>query len=271
MTELRVVVTGAAGRMGRTLVREVATTRGVVLVGATERPGARELGQDAGRLAGIDPLGVKLVEDPLPLFAAADAVLDFTAPPASVVHAAFAAQARIVHVLGTTGFSESEDNAINAAARHATIIRSGNFSLGIALLADFVRRAAETLGPDFDIEVLEMHHRHKVDAPSGTALLLGQAAAKGRGLDFERARVAGRHGHTGARHADAIGFAVLRGGSVVGDHSVIFAADKERIVLSHVAEDRAIFARGALRAALWGRARKPGLFSMADVVADQRA
>jgi 4-hydroxy-tetrahydrodipicolinate reductase len=252
--------------MGRALTREIASAPGFVLVGASERKDAPELGQDAGALAGVSPLNIPLTDDPLPLFAKADAVLDFTAPKASVEHAAFAAQARIVHVLGTTGLSAEDDKAIAAAARHARIVRSGNFSLGVNLLAALAREAARALGADFDIEILEMHHRMKADAPSGTALLLGRAAAEGRGLSFEQARARPYDGETGPRKKDTIGFASLRGGTVAGDHAVIFAGEKERVVLTHIAEDRAIFARGALRAAAWAQDKKPGLYSMADVL-----
>lgn len=266
MTDLKLVVTGAAGRMGRALVREIAAAPGFTLVGASERKGAPELGQDAGVLAGLEPLGVALTDDPLPLFAKAQAALDFTAPQASVAHAGLAAQARIVHVLGTTGTSPEDDKAFAAAARHARIVRSGNFSLGVNLLAALTREAARALGSDFDIEILEMHHRMKVDAPSGTALLLGRAAAEGRKLDFEKARTHPYDGETGARKRDAIGFASLRGGTVAGDHAVVFAGEKERLILTHIAEDRAIFARGALRAAAWAQDKKPGLYAMADVL-----
>ena len=267
MSELRIVVAGAAGRMGRALVREVAGTPGCVLAGASERAGAAELGQDAGTLAGLAPLGITLSQDPLPLLAKADALIDFTQPAASLIHAGYAAQARIVHVLGTTGFAAEDERKLEAAARHATIVRSGNFSLGVNLLAMLTKKLAAALGPEFDVEILEMHHRHKVDAPSGTALLLGRAAAEGRGLDFEANALFAREGQTGPRQSGSIGFATLRGGSVVGEHSVIFAAEKERITLSHSAEDRAIFARGAVRAALWAHGKKPGLYTMSDVLA----
>ncbi len=263
---MKLVVVGAAGRMGQALIREIASSPGASLAAATERDGHAALGKDAGTLAGLDPLGVRVTSDALQAFANADGVLDFTAPAASVVHAGFAAQARIVHVVGTTGFSADDEVKLAAAARHATLIRSGNFSLGVNLLAALTRKVAATLGSDFDIEIMEMHHRHKVDAPSGTALLLGEAAAAGRGIDLKAHAVRSRDGHTGARPEGAIGFAALRGGSVVGEHSVIFAADKERLVLTHIAEDRTIFARGAVRAALWGQGKKPGLYSMADVL-----
>lgn len=267
MSEMGLVVVGAAGRMGRTLIRTIHETEGVRLVGAIERCGAPQLGQDAGELAGTGAIGVRVGDDPLTVFALADGVLDFTAPSASVAFAGYAAQARIVHVIGTTGFSAEEEAKIAAAARHATIVKSGNMSLGVNLLAVLVRQAARALDAvDFDIEVLEMHHRHKVDAPSGTALLLGQAAAEGRGIDLSGHAVRVRDGHTGPREEGSIGFATLRGGSVVGDHSVILAGPGERVTLSHQAEDRAIFARGAVKAALWAREKKPGLYSMLDVL-----
>lgn len=266
MHEMRLVVVGAAGRMGRTLSRIVAETPGARLTGAIERAGAAEIGRDAGELAGIGPNGVIVTDDPLPVFAAADGVLDFTSPQATVGFSELAAQARIVHVVGTTGLSPEDNDKIKAAARHAVVVKSGNMSLGVNLLAVLVREAARALDPDFDIEILEMHHRQKVDAPSGTALLLGRAAAEGRGLDLDRHSVRVRDGHTGPRHKGDIGFATLRGGSVVGEHTVMLSGEGERIELTHIATDRAIFARGAVKAALWGRDRKPGLYSMADVL-----
>lgn len=261
------VVVGAAGRMGRTLIRTICETQGVSLAGAIEQTGSAFLGQDAGELAGTGQLGIKISDDPLAAFAKADGVLDFTAPAATVEFAGYAAQARIVHVIGTTGCSADDEAKIAAAARHATIIKSGNMSVGVNLLAALVEQASKALGPDgFDIEVLEMHHRHKVDAPSGTALLLGEAAAQGRKIALSEHSVRVRDGHTGPRTEGTIGFATLRGGSVIGEHSVIFAGAGERIVLSHHAEDRSLFARGAVTAALWGHGRKPGLYSMRDVL-----
>jgi 4-hydroxy-tetrahydrodipicolinate reductase len=261
------VVVGAAGRMGRTLIRAVHETPGASLVGAVEREGSPFIGQDAGILAGVEPLDVTISDDPLPVFAKADGVLDFTVPSATTVFAGYAAQARIAHIIGTTGCSDADDAKIAAAARHATIVKSGNMSLGVNLLAALVEQAARALDAgDFDIEVLEMHHRHKVDAPSGTALLLGEAAARGRAVALSQNSVRVRDGHTGPREEGTIGFATLRGGTVVGDHSVILAGTGERIVLSHHAEDRALFARGAVKAALWAHGRKPGLYSMRDVL-----
>ena len=267
MGDMGLVVVGAGGRMGQTLIRTIHEMEGVKLAGAVERAGSPALGRDAGELAGLGPLGILITDDPLAAFAKADGVLDFTTPAASVEFAGYAAQARIVHVIGTTGFSAEDDAKIAAAARHATIVISGNMSLGVNLLATLVKQAAKALGADdFDIEVLEMHHRHKVDAPSGTALLLGRAAAEGREINLDDSSVRVRDGHTGPRETGSIGFATLRGGSVVGEHSVILAGTGERIVLSHQAEDRSIFARGAVKAALWARDKKPGAYSMLDVL-----
>jgi 4-hydroxy-tetrahydrodipicolinate reductase len=266
MSEMRLVVVGAAGRMGRAVIRAALAHPGVTVAAAVERPGSEAIGQDAGVLAGLPPIGVGVGNDALAAFLNADAVIDFTAPAASVAHAELAAQARIVHVVGTTGCSPADEAAFAAAARHARVVRSGNMSLGVNLVAGLVRRAAAALGEEFDIEIVEMHHRMKIDAPSGTALLFGEAAARGRGVDLAAVSQSARDGVTGPRRRGDIGFASLRGGTVVGDHSVIFAGDLERIELSHRAEDRSIFARGALKAALWALDKKPGLYSMADVL-----
>jgi 4-hydroxy-tetrahydrodipicolinate reductase len=269
MGDMRLIVAGAAGRMGRTLVNLIRVTDGVALVGALEAPQSAALGQDAGTLAGCGPLGVAIGGDALAAVVAADGIIDFTTPRSSLELAALAAQARIVHVIGTTGFSVDELRAIDAAARHAVIVKSGNMSLGANLLAKLVEQAARVLGSEYDIEILETHHRMKVDSPSGTALLLGEAAARGRGVTLDAVR--SRDEHTGPRETGAIGFASLRGGTVVGEHAVIFAGPGERLELTHKAEDRGIFARGALHAALWGRGRKPGFYSMADVLASDTA
>jgi len=262
---IRVVIAGAAGRMGRTLVRMIAESGDLTLAGALAEKGHPDLGADAGTLAGVKTLGVPLSDDALPLLASAQAVVDFTTPAATRALAALAAQARITHVIGTTGLSPEDEATIHAAARHAVIVKSGNMSLGVNLLAALVKKAARAL-PGFDVEIVEMHHRLKVDAPSGTALLLGQAAAEGRNITLNDKSVRSRDGHTGARKDGDIGFAALRGGTVIGDHDVILAGPKERIVLRHVAEDRDIFASGALTAARWGQGKKPGLYSMADVL-----
>jgi 4-hydroxy-tetrahydrodipicolinate reductase len=266
MSEMRLVVTGSAGRMGRMLVAAIAGTAGVRLAGALEREGSPALGQDAGVLAGVAAAGVSVTSDALEAFVTADAVIDFSSPSATVAFADLAAQARIAHVIGTTGLGEDDLARIGRAAWHAPIVRSGNMSLGVNLLAGLVQRVARTLGSEFDVEILEMHHRMKVDAPSGTALLLGEAAAAGRDVALDTRAVRVRDGHTGPRAAGDIGFATLRGGSVVGDHTVVFAGAGERLELTHRAEDRSIFATGAVKAALWARGRKPGLYSMADVL-----
>jgi 4-hydroxy-tetrahydrodipicolinate reductase len=266
MDKMKIAVTGAAGRMGRELVRTVHGRQDCVVAGAIEQEGSIALGQDVGLLAGLGKLGVAISDDPLEVFAKVDAVLDFTVPKATVEFAGLAANARIVHVLGTTGLSADDYAKVKAAARHATIVTAGNMSLGVNLLTAITKKVAEALDPDFDIEIVEMHHRHKVDAPSGTALMLGRAAAEGRGVDLDKVSARGRDGHTGERRRGDIGFASLRGGSVVGEHSVIFAADGEIVEITHRAFDRGIFARGAVKAALWGRGKGPGLYSMMDVL-----
>lgn len=266
MSEIRIAVTGAAGRMGRELVRVISQTPGCIISGGTVSPGSPHIGADIGVLTGLPALGVTITADPLEVVAKSDAIIDFTRPAATVEMAGLAANARIVHVIGTTGLSESDEAAIKAAARHATVIKAGNMSLGVNLLTAITRRIAEALDADFDIEIVEMHHRQKVDAPSGTALMLGTAAAEGRGIDLKAHSVKSRDGHTGPRRRGDIGFATLRGGTVVGDHTVVFAGEGERIEITHRAADRSIFARGAVKAALWGRDKGPGLFNMSDVL-----
>jgi 4-hydroxy-tetrahydrodipicolinate reductase len=266
MSEMRLIVAGAGGRMGRALTRVIAETPGAVLTGALEAPGSELLGKDAGVLAGLPPNGVLLSADLWSLSANADGILDFTMPAATIANVAIAAERRLVHVIGTTGLSSSDDAVIKSVTSRATVVKSGNMSLGVNLLAALVKRVAQSLDEGFDIEILEMHHRAKIDAPSGTALLLGEAAAEGRKTALDEHSARGRDGHTGARRSGDIGFASLRGGTVTGDHSVIFAGPYERIELSHRAEDRMIFAHGALKAAMWAHGKKPGLYSMADVL-----
>ena len=263
---LTIAVTGVSGRMGQMLVAAIAEREDAVLAGATERAGHPWVGRDLGEAMGGQPNGITVSDDPLPVFAGIRAVLDFTAPEATVIHADVAAQARLVHVIGTTGFRDEDLLRLSAAARHATVIRAGNMSLGVNLLTVLTAKVAEALDPDFDIEIVEMHHNHKVDAPSGTALMLGEAAAEGRGVELRDTADRGRDGHTGARKRGDIGFAALRGGDVVGEHDVIFAAAGERVILRHIATDRMIFARGAVKAALWGQSRKPGEYTMLDVL-----
>ena len=261
-----IVVAGASGRMGQMLIRTILASDKARLVGCVDRAGAPWIGRDVGEAMGGAPLGVVVTDDPLEAFARAQAVIDFTTPAATVQFAALAAQARAVHVIGTTGLEPEHLRAIALAAHHAVIVRAGNMSLGVNLLVRLTRLVAEALDADWDIEVVEAHHRMKVDAPSGTALMLGEAAAEGRGVALDAVRDAGRNGITGARLRGAIGFAAVRGGDIVGEHDVIFAGEGERIVLRHVATDRAVFARGALRAALWGQSQKPGEYDMFDVL-----
>jgi 4-hydroxy-tetrahydrodipicolinate reductase len=266
MSDMRLIVAGAGGRMGRTLIHAIAASKGVTLAAAVEAGGSAVIGRDAGELAGLGKNGVTVASEIEPLLAGADGLLDFTVPAATVAFAEHAGRAGMVHVIGTTGLSGENENLIAQAAKRAVIVKSGNMSMGVNLLAALVERVAQTLDEEFDVEILEMHHNKKVDAPSGTALMLGRAAAQGRGIDLAQHCVRARDGHTGIRCPGDIGFAALRGGSVVGDHTVIFAGPAERIELAHKAEDRMIFARGAIRAALWARGQKPGLYSMAHVL-----
>ena len=266
MADMRLIVAGAGGRMGRALVRVISETPGAVVTGALEAPGSDLLGKDAGVLAGLPANDVKLSADLWELSANADGIVDFTIPAASIANVAIAAQRGLVHVVGTTGLSASDMAVIKSVTSRATVVQSGNMSLGVNLLAALVKRVAQSLDENFDIEILEMHHKAKIDAPSGTAFLLGEAAAAGRGVDLHARSARGRDGVTGARRPGDIGFASLRGGTAAGDHSVIFAGPYERITLSHHAEDRMIFAHGALKAALWAHGKKPGLYSMADVL-----
>lgn len=261
-----IVVTGASGRMGQSLIRLITASDRWQLVGAIERAGNPWLGRDIGACMGLGDLGVTVSDDPLPAFARARALVDFTSPAATVAFAGLAAQARLVHVVGTTGLEAEHHRRLDLAAPHAVVIQAGNMSLGVNLLTRLTQKVAQALDEDWDIEIVEAHHRMKVDAPSGTALMLGQAAATGRGISLEEARVSGRDGITGARARGTIGFSAIRGGDIVGEHDVIFAADGERITLRHVATDRGIFARGALRAALWGLDQKPGRYDMMDVL-----
>jgi 4-hydroxy-tetrahydrodipicolinate reductase len=266
MSEMRLIVAGAGGRMGRALTRVISETPGAVLTGALEAPGSELLGKDAGVLAGLPENGVKLSADLWTLSANADGILDFTVPAATIANVAIAAERGLVHVIGTTGLSSSDDAVIKSVTSRAIVVKSGNMSLGVNLLAALVKRVAQALDESFDIEILEIHHRAKIDAPSGTALMLGQAAAAGRSVALEERSARGRDGVTGARRAGDIGFASLRGGTATGDHSVIFAGPMERIELTHRAEDRTMFAQGAVKAALWARDKKPGFYSMADVL-----
>ncbi len=266
MTNMNIGVIGAAGRMGRMLIAEILAHDGARLSGAVEGAGNDAIGRDAGLLAGCGEAAIAVTDDAEALFAASDAVIEFTSPEASTGHAALAAGARCIHVIGTTGLDGGQEAALADAAERTAIVWAPNMSLGVNLLMRLVEQTAAALNDDYDIEVFEIHHRHKVDAPSGTALGLGRAAARGRGVELDDVAQRGRDGVTGARKRGDIGFASLRGGDVVGDHTVSFAADGERVEITHRASDRRIYARGALRAAFWAQGKPPGLYSMADVL-----
>ncbi|MGE0743826.1 MAG: 4-hydroxy-tetrahydrodipicolinate reductase [Rhodospirillales bacterium] len=263
---MRIGIVGAAGRMGQMIVRQVGETKGCVVAAAADAPGHAAIGRDAGEVAGIGPIGVAVADSADAVFDAADAVIEFSVPAATVANAQRAADRRKIHVIGTTGFTPADEAALAAAAERATIVRSPNMSVAVNILFALARQVAGLLDDEFDADILEMHHRHKVDAPSGTALGLGRAVAAGRKVDLAAVARYAREGQTGARPRGEIGFATLRGGDVVGDHTVIFAADGERLELVHKASSRQIFARGAVRAALWAKGRPPGLYSMVDVL-----
>lgn len=267
MTDLPgIVITGASGRMGQMLIKTVQENDKARLVGAVERPGHDWVGRDVGEAMGGADIGVTVTDDALDAFSNAQAVIDFTAPEATIEFSKLAAQARCVHVIGTTGMSDAQIAQLEPSARHAVIVRAGNMSLGVNLLMQLTKKVAAALDEDFDIEVIEAHHHHKVDAPSGTALMLGEAAAEGRGVKLADVEDRARDGITGARKKGDIGFSVIRGGDIVGEHDVLFAAPGERIILRHMATDRAIFARGAVKAALWGQGKAPGEYDMVDVL-----
>jgi len=264
--EVGIAVLGASGRMGRMLTEAVLEDPGARLTGATVRPGHPWVGCDLGLARGGPALGLTVTDDPIEVFAVSQAALDFTAPEALTLHAELAAQARLTLVVGTTGLAPEYTARLAAAARHAVVVRAGNMSVGLNLLTVMARWMASVLGPEYDVEIVEMHHRMKVDAPSGAALMLGEAVAEARGVALDAVAVRGRDGMTGPRETGAIGFASLRGGDVVGEHQVIFAGAGERLTLGHVATDRMLFARGAVRAALWGAGREPGSYDMIDVL-----
>jgi len=261
-----IVVTGASGRMGQMLIKTVIASDKARLVGAVERPGHDWVGQDIGTAMGGAAIGIKVTDDPIEVFAHAQAILDFTAPAATVAFAELAAQARAVHVIGTTGLSDADLQKLEAASHHAVIIRAGNYSLGVNLMTKLTNMVAAALDDDFDIEIIEAHHNQKVDAPSGTALMFGQAAADARGVSLMEVADRGRDGMTGARKKGDIGFTAIRGGDIIGEHDVMFSGPGERIILRHIATDRSLFAKGALKAALWGQDKKPGEYDMMDVL-----
>ncbi|MDK9720990.1 MAG: 4-hydroxy-tetrahydrodipicolinate reductase [Rhodospirillales bacterium] len=263
---MKIGIVGCAGRMGQMLAREVLQTSGAQLAGGTERPGTDAIGRDIGEIVGFGKLGIPVSASAAEMFHHVDAVIDFTVPPASVEHAKIAASHNKVLIIGTTGMSEIQQRQVAEQAQHARIVMSPNFSLGVNVAMAVVEQVAGILDDSYDIEIVEMHHRHKIDAPSGTALGLGRAAAKGRGVVLDEVACRARDGLVGARHRGEIGFATLRGGDVVGDHTVIFAADGERFEITHKASSRQIFAKGAVKAALWCKGKKHGLYTMKDVL-----
>ena len=263
---MRIGVVGAGGRMGRRLCAAVDRSDAAALIGATLRPGDPALGQDVAAVIGGAARGVALSDDPVALFRDADAVLDFTTPPACIAHAALAAQAQAVHVIGVTGLDAAQEAALDRCAGHTPLVVAPNMSLGVNLLLALAERAAAALPADFDIEIFEIHHNRKVDAPSGTALGLGRAVAAGRAVDLDAQARRTRDGVIGPRPQGEIGFSTARGGGVIGDHTVFFCAQGERIELTHRAADRDIYAEGALRAALWARGQPPGRYGMRHVL-----
>lgn len=275
---MKIGIIGSSGRMGRELVMEIASRTECSLSGAVEKPSSPFLGKDAGIVAGIDSLGVTVTDDYEALFAEADAVIDFTSPENTLACAERAVRHHTAHIIGTTGFTEEQRRKLEQFAEKTPIVLSSNMSVGVNLLFQLVEKAAQLLGDDYDIEIVEMHHKHKVDAPSGTALSLGHAAAKGRNIDFSSHATLSREGITGPREKGTIGFATLRGGDVIGDHTVMFAGEGERIEITHKSSNRKIYAKGAVRAALWaaGKAKEQApeqaprqalrLYSMHDVL-----
>lgn len=266
MTQIKIGVVGCSGRMGQTLIGVILDQEKVMLCGGTERHDSPHMGQTIRHpVTGIDT-GLVVTDNAEALFKNSDVVIDFTCPTATVLHANYAAKHGTAHIAGTTGMTTKDEKSLCAAAEKVAVVYASNFSLGVNLLFYLTRKAASMLDEDFDIEILEMHHRHKVDAPSGTALSLGHQAAKGRGVSLDHVADRGRDGITGERKRGDIGFAILRGGNVAGDHTVSFNAPDERIELSHKAGDRVIFARGAVRAALWATTREAGIYDMFDVL-----
>lgn len=263
---MNIGIVGCAGRMGRMLLKHVVEHEDANLAGGSERMGSEAIDQDLGTLAGLEPVDLAVTSDTARLFEVSDVVIDFTIPSATREHAKLAAEHGTALVIGTTGLDSRDNEAIDAAAEHVAIVQAGNMSVGVNLLCGLVEKVAGVLGEEFDIEVLEMHHRHKIDAPSGTALMLGESAAKGREVNLADVSQRVRDGQTGARRAGDIGFATLRGGGVVGDHTVIFASEAERIEIAHKASDRGLFASGAVRAALWCQGRAAGRYDMRDVL-----
>lgn len=266
MADRKIGIIGAGGRMGQACIRQVTETDGCVIVAASDAPGADLVGRDAGEAAGAGNLGIAVTDDAAAVIAASDAVIEFTLPGPTVGHVALTAEAGVAHIIGTTGMDADQEAALKAAGERTVIMHAPNMSLAVNLLFALTKQVAATLNEDFDIEIFEMHHKHKVDAPSGTAVGMGRAAAEGRGVKLDDVAQWARNGITGERRRGDIGFSVARGGNVVGEHTAIFAIEDERIELSHKAQSRQIFARGAVHAALWSEGQAPGFYTMFDVL-----
>ncbi|MDQ6956835.1 MAG: 4-hydroxy-tetrahydrodipicolinate reductase [Mariprofundaceae bacterium] len=262
---MKVIVTGASGRMGRMLVKAIDASEGAELVAATERENSALLGTDAGNLAAIGALGVSLVDD-LSACEPADVLIDFTAPQGCLEHAKFVAKHDMAMVIGTTGFEPAEMDELKSTLSSSRVVMAANYSVGVNLALSLIQQAAQVLGSDYDAEIYEAHHKHKVDAPSGTALAMGRALADGRDVKLDDVAVYAREGITGAREAGSIGFSVVRGGNIIGDHKAAFIADEERIEINHFAQDRIVFAKGAVRAAGWLLEQPVGWYDMQDVL-----
>ncbi len=263
---MKVGVVGIAGRMGSTVAKELNKTSGVYLAAATEAPNKAQIGQDIGELMGKKPLNIIIRDTAEHMFEICDVVIDFSTTFLIEPHTKLASKYKTALVIGTTGLTEEEEKHLDKACQKVPIVQAGNMSMGINILQGLTRKLAQALGEEWDIEIMEMHHRHKVDAPSGTAFMLGPAAAQGRNINLKDNAIYERYGQIGARKSGDIGFSTLRGGSVVGDHTVLFAGEDEIIELSHRASDRSIFAKGAVRAALWCENRAPGRYNMLDVL-----
>ena len=266
MKKIRIVVTGVAGRMGAQIAKRVLKDKSLTLYGAIERSGHKTIGKDLGQLLKTKKLNIEITDNLIPLFAKTDAVIDFTTPEASLIHSKYAAQARIVHVIGTTGFNKSQLKKIKLAAQHATIIKSGNMSLGINLINKLIKIGSSSLNSNFDIIINETHHRHKIDAPSGTAVMMGEAAAEGKNKKFDNMKKITRLNKKGKSVRNKIVLSSFRKGETIGDHEIIFSSKDENVVIKHTAKDRGIFANGAIQAVKWGINKKPGLFQMSDVL-----
>lgn len=266
MADMKIGIIGAGGRMGQACIRQVTDTDGCAVVAASDMAGSTLIGQDAGTAAGAGALGVAVTDDAAAVIAASDAIIEFTLPEPTVNHVALTAEAGVAHIIGTTGMDATQENALKAAGEKTVVMHAPNMSLAVNLLFALTKQVAATLNDDFDIEIFEMHHKHKVDAPSGTAVGMGRAAAEGRGVNLDDVAQWARNGITGERKRGDIGFASLRGGNVIGDHTATFAIEDERLEISHKAQSRQIFARGAVHAALWSAGKEPGFYTMFDVL-----